>query len=72
MLIVKQSGDAVVNLNTIEFIFASEIGSVEIYPLDTNCAPHIAGNYETQEKAKSVLREIWSAYANGEKVFLMP
>ena len=72
MLIVNQNRSYIVNLNSVEFISTNQKGNIEFYSKNCDCVYHIVGNYETEQKAKDVLQKIWSAYANGEKVFLMP
>lgn len=75
MLIVSQTKKTVVNLETMESVVIGEdniiralpccyVGEEELY--------YSVGAYESETKAKSVLNQLWSAYANGIKVFIMP
>lgn len=65
MLIVSQGKDTIVNTETIETIDISDtFGIVENGYLEI-------AKYESLEKAKTELRNIWSAYANGDKVYQM-
>lgn len=66
MLIVSQKR---LTVETIEFcgsLYVSSIGDI------CNDSGNVLGEYETEEKAKNVLQQLWSAYSNGQKVFLMP
>lgn len=75
MLIVSQDGKTVVNLNLIESIGISQNNQIKATGVwnESNIRTlyHIA-SYESESKAKGVLVKLWSAYANGEKVFIMP
>ena len=72
MLIVSQDKKKVANIETTELIDISETFSIRVFQVsDTNAFLKIA-SYENEPKAKGVLKQLWSAYANGEKVFIMP
>ena len=72
MLIVSQDKKKVANIETTELIDISETFSIRVFQVsDTNAFSEIA-SYENEQKAKVVLKQLWSAYNNGEKVFIMP
>lgn len=72
MLIVSQDKKKVANIETTELIDISETFSIRVFQVsDTNAFLEIA-SYENEPKAKGVLKQLWSAYNNGEKVFIMP
>lgn len=72
MLIVSQDKKKVANIETTELIDISETFSIRVFQVsDTNAFLEIA-SYENEQKAKGVLKQLWSAYNNGEKVFIMP
>lgn len=71
MLIVTQNKKEVVNLSSIE---AFMVSGYDVLAL-SSCSEALEwklGTYETNQKSNVVLQSIWSAYANGDKVFLMP
>lgn len=75
MLIVSQNGKTVVNLDLIESIGISsnnEIDAAGIWNESENYTLYHVAAYESESKAKGALKQLWSAYANGEKVFIMP
>ena len=75
MLIVSQDNKTVVNLNLIESIMVSgnnQIDVAGIWNESENYSLYHIASYESEKKEKSVLVQLWSAYANGEKVFIMP
>ena len=75
MLIVSQDNKTVVHLNLIESIMVSgnnQIDVAGIWNEANNYTLYHIASYESESKAKSVLVQLWSAYANGEKVFIMP
>lgn len=75
MLIVSQNKDTVVNLGMIESVFAGDDNTIRAFAYldaDGNDRHYPIGEYENKSKAKSVLMQMWSAYNNGEKVFIMP
>ena len=75
MLIVSQDGKTVVNLNLIESIGISpnnQIDAAGVWNEANNYTLYHVASYENEAKSKSVLVQLWSAYANGEKVFIMP
>lgn len=75
MLIVSQDNKTVVNLSVIESIFTTdknEIIAAGICNDNDYSNLYTIATYEIQQKAKDALRQIWSAYANGDKVFMMP
>lgn len=65
MLIVSQSREIIVNTEQAELIDISDTFGIIV-----NGYEEIA-KYESLEKAKTELRNIWSAYANGDKVYQM-
>lgn len=75
MLIVSQNGKIAVNLDVIESIGVSTINEIDAFGIcseSQSYMPYHIASYENESKAKSVLVQLWSAYANGEKVFIMP
>lgn len=76
MLIVSQYGDAVININVMESVMVGDDNTINAFVhldvIEGNDMYYPVGEYKSKEKAKSVLRQLWSAYANGEKVFIMP
>lgn len=72
MLIVSQDRRKVANIETTELIDISETFSIRVFQVsDADSFLEIA-SYDNEAKAKGVLKQLWSAYANGEKVFIMP
>lgn len=72
MLIVSQDKKKVANIETTELIDISEKFSIRVFQVsDADSFLEIA-SYDNESKAKGVLKQLWSAYANGEKVFIMP
>lgn len=78
MLIVSQDKKQVAN-----FDIVSNVNIMQINNSTKVIAIGIMGNYmednffdlatyNNEDRAKQVLRDLWSAYANGEKVFIMP
>lgn len=75
MLIVSQSKKTVVNLETMKSVVIGEDNAIRAFPcyhVEGDDAYYSVGAYETESKAKSVLVQLWSAYSNGDKVFIMP
>lgn len=75
MLIVSQNGKTVINLNVVQSFGVSpknEIDVFGIYSEAQDYMPYHIAAYESETKAKSVLVQMWSDYANGKKVFIMP
>lgn len=75
MLIVSQTKETVVILDSMESIVASKDNTVRAFPcydITENETYYEVGAYESESKAKGALKQLWSAYANGEKVFIMP
>lgn len=77
MLIVSRTKKTVVNLETMESIVIGEDNSIRAFVCGFNAENENEGyydiaSYESEAKAKSVLVQLWSAYSNGEKVFIMP
>ena len=75
MLIVSQTKKTVVNLETMESIVIGEDNSIRAFVCGYNAeneSYYDIASYESEAKAKSVLNQLWSAYANGIKVFIMP
>ena len=72
MLIVSQDKKKVANIETTELIDISEKFSIRVFQVrDADSFLEIA-SYENEPNAKGVLKQLWSAYANGDKVFIMP
>lgn len=72
MLIVSQDKKKVANIETTELIDISEKFSIRVFQVsDADSFLEIA-SYDNEAKAKGVLVQLWSAYANGDKVFIMP
>lgn len=69
MLIVSQNKDYVSNTETLLLI---DVDMKTIHIVVGSHARALFGVYENTERCKGVLQEIWSAHANGEKVFFMP
>ena len=75
MLIVSQTGETVVNLNAMESVVAGLDNTIRAFVCFDNSDAekyYKMASYESQTKAKGVLNQLWSAYANGQKVFIMP
>lgn len=71
MLIVSQGKETIVNTETIEIIDISEKFGIRVFSVSGNDIFLEIAKYESLEKAKTELRNIWSAYANGDKVYQM-
>lgn len=75
MLIVSQTHKTVVTLSSIEsFVVGNDYtirAFVQSFSPEEDNYYEIA-EYESESRAKRVLESLWSAYANGEKVFFMP
>ena len=75
MLIVSRTKKTVVNLETMESVVIGEDNSIRAFVCGFNAENegyYDIASYESEAKAKSVMNQLWSAYANGEKVFIMP
>lgn len=75
MLIVSQTKKTVVNLETMESVLVGDDNKIRAFVCGCNVeneSYYEIGSYENESKAKGVLKQLWSAYANGEKVFIMP
>lgn len=72
MLIVSQDQKKIVNLETTELIDISEKFSIRVFQVSDADSFFEIASYENEQKAKGVLKQLWSAYNNGEKVFIMP
>ena len=75
MLIVSQNKKTVVNLETMESVAIGEDNSIRAFVCGYNAeneSYYDIASYESEAKAKSVLVQLWSDYANGKKVFIMP
>lgn len=70
MLIVRQDRRGIMNFIQAESIEIDRGGKPEI--LANWIYDNPLGTYESADRCKAVLQELWSAYANGDKVFLMP
>lgn len=71
MLIVSQSRKEVVNIDVFGNVWISPYNIIWASENVSESKGEL-GNYENEDRAKQVLRDLWSAYANGEKVFFMP
>lgn len=72
MLIVGQDREVIVNLDVVESISCRGI-SIRAFMIDDEEGSYYKlGTYKSKESAKYNLEQLWSAYANGDKVFLMP
>lgn len=72
MLIVSQDGKKVANLETTELLDISEKFAIRVFQVSGADSFLEIASYDNEAKAKGVLKHLWSAYANGEKVFIMP
>lgn len=72
MLIVSQNRTKLVNLETTELIDISERFSIRVFQVSNADSFLEIASYEDSKRAKDVLQELWSAYANDVKVFFMP
>lgn len=75
MLIVSQSKKTVTNLSAMESIVVGEGNAIRTFVCGCNAENenyYEIGSYDNEAKAKGVLKQLWSAYNNGEKVFIMP
>lgn len=72
MLIVSQNRTKLVNLETTELIDISERFSIRVFQVSNADSFLGIASYEDSKRAKAVLQELWSAYANDVKVFFMP
>lgn len=72
MLIVSQNRTKLVNLETTELIDVSERFSIRVFQVSNADSFLEIASYEDSKRAKDVLQELWSAYANDVKVFFMP
>lgn len=71
MLIVSQDREVIVNLDVVESISAEDL-TIKALVASDSVAYYELGTYASEEKAKCKLEQLWSSYANGNKVFLMP
>lgn len=72
MLIVSQNRTKIVSLETTELIDMSERFSIRVFQVSNADSFLEIASYQDSKRAKAVLQELWSAYANGDKVFFMP
>lgn len=72
MLIVSQNRTKIVSLKTTELIDISERFSIRVFQVSNDDSFLEIASYEDSKRAKAVLQELWSAYSNGDKVFIMP
>lgn len=72
MLIVSQNRTKLVNLETTELIDISERFSIRVFQVSSSDSFCEIASYEDLKRAKAVLQDLWSAYANGNKVFFVP
>lgn len=71
MLIVSQDKKCIMNLSQVEIIDIDHYGKPYVF-MDMMMGDTPMGIYANVDRCKDVLQELWSAYANGEKVFFMP
>ena len=71
MLIVSQSKKEVVNIDVFGNVWISPNNVIWAVGMNSDYKGEM-GTYSNEERAKRVLEQLWSAYANGEKVFIMP
>ncbi len=64
MIIVSQNREQIINFNTLSFIGLSEENMKQIVAHDVNKHVFFVGIYETEERAKEVLKAITIAYGN--------
>lgn len=62
MIIVNQNKDIIINLNKVEMIGINPDNKKEIYCIFGN-GSEMLGEYETEERAKEVLREITTSFS---------
>lgn len=72
MLIVSQDREFIVNLDVVESISCREISIRAFMINDEEGTYYKLGTYKSKESAKCKLEQLWSAYTNGDKVFIMP
>lgn len=75
MLIVSQNKKTFTNLSAMESIIVGEDNAIRAFVCGCNLeneSYYEIGSYDNEAKAKGVLKQLWSAYNNGEKVFIMP
>lgn len=75
MLIVSQDKKVVVNLETMGSVVSGYDNTIRVFPCYYTVKEEMyysIGSYDNEAKAKGVLKQLWSAYNNGEKVFIMP
>ena len=70
MLILSQDKELCVNMDNVErlIVFGGEICAI-FKGIDNS---EVLSAYNTDEEAKKVLKDILTAYSNGEKVYIMP
>lgn len=71
MLIVNEVEGKIYNLNNCDAIWVDEKGTISIASTDGTTTFTIT-KYGNKEESKKVLRDIWSKYANKERVFILP
>lgn len=71
MFIVSQTKQQIVNTECMAAVFVMG-KEIKYASLELDGTVWVLGTYETDQRVSQVMQEIWSAYANGEKVFLMP
>lgn len=71
MFIVSQTKQQIVNTECMAtvFVMGKEIKSAS---LEVDGTILVLGTYETDQRVSQVMQEIWSAYANDQKVYQMP
>ena len=72
MLIVSQDKKKIVNLATTELIDISEKFGIRVFQTSDNGSFFEIALYESESAVKAALNQLWSAYANNDKVFFMP
>lgn len=70
MLIVNEVEGKIYNLNNCDSIWVDEKGTISFGSTDGTV--YIVKKYGSNEESKKILRDIWSRYANKERVFILP
>lgn len=71
MLIVSQNKEEIVNSECVDSIFIT-CKDIAASSVAADGDVWVLGTYETHQRVSQVMQEIWSAYANGQKVYQMP
>lgn len=71
MFIVSQTKQQIVNTECMAAVFVME-KEIKAASLEADGTVWVLGTYETDQRVSQVMQEIWSAYANDQKVYQMP